>query len=194
MTRFLLVRPGTTDFDEQGRMKGTLDIPLSACGQEQVNQLAQELASETVDIVFYAPGECAKQTAIALATSRKLQPKVVNDLRNIDHGLWHGKLIEEVRQSQPKVYRQWQEHPESACPPQGESVASAVQRVAKVIDRLSWKLRGKTIALVTLEPLYSLVRSAVEGTPVGDLWKTSCAPAGWQMVQQSELAPRIRRA
>ena len=29
MVRIVLIRPGSTDFDEQGRITGTLDIPLN---------------------------------------------------------------------------------------------------------------------------------------------------------------------
>ena len=33
-----------------------------------------------------------------------------------------GMLVEEVKQKQPRVYRQWLEHPETVCPPEGETV------------------------------------------------------------------------
>ena len=38
MLKILLIRPGVTDFDEQGRIKGTLDIPLNENGTAQVAQ------------------------------------------------------------------------------------------------------------------------------------------------------------
>jgi len=183
MTRFLLVRPGATDFDEQGRLKGTLDIPLSTCGVQQVDKLVAELAAEQIDAVYFGPCECCRQTAEKLAATRKVRLKMLPELQNIDHGLWAGKLVEEVRHAQPKVYRQWQEHPETVCPPEGESVADAFSRISAVIDRLSWKHRGQGVALVAVEPLSSLIRSAIEGSPVGDLWKAVCAPAGWQWVE-----------
>ncbi len=194
MTRFLLVRSGATDFEEQGRLKGTLDIPLSTCGLQQVGKLVSELADQPFDAVYFGPCECCKQTAEALAAARKVRSKLVPELRNVDHGLWAGKLVEEVRQSQPKVYRQWQDHPETVCPPQGESVADALSRVSAVIDRLSWKHRGKAIAVVAVEPLFSLVRAAIDDSPVGDLWKAACAPAGWQWVEQREASTQVRGA
>ncbi len=194
MTRFLLVRPGATDFDEQGRLKGTLDIPLSSCGQQQVGQLVQELAGQNLDFMYYSPCECAQRTAEALALARGLKPKVLADLRNIDHGLWHGKLVDEVRQSQPKVYRLWQENAELACAPGGEAVADALQRVTSTIERLNWKHRNKSVGLVTSEPLLTILRAVIQRNPIGDLWKTVCSPAGWQWAEAPATATQVRGA
>ena len=44
MMSIVLVRPGCTDFDEQRRIKGSLDIPLSATGSDEVNELVVQLA------------------------------------------------------------------------------------------------------------------------------------------------------
>ncbi len=35
--RVLLIRPGATDFDDQGRIKGSLDMPMSERGRQQVD-------------------------------------------------------------------------------------------------------------------------------------------------------------
>src|SRR4051812_34878815 len=108
MLRVVLVRPGCTDFDVQGRIKGTLDIPLCADGSRQAAETAQQLAGLEIEAVFSAPCTSAQQTAQAIAGPRKLKVKSLDDLQNVDHGLWHGKLIDEVRQTQPKLYRQGQ--------------------------------------------------------------------------------------
>ncbi len=41
MPHFVLIRPGSTDYDQQGRIQGTLDIPLDDQGAEQVQQVAR---------------------------------------------------------------------------------------------------------------------------------------------------------
>jgi len=107
--------------------------------------------------------------------------KTLDELKNLDHGLWHGKLIDEVRVSQPKVFRQLQDHPETVCPPQGEAVGAALDRVRSLLTRLMRKHRRGTIALVVPEPLSSLI-SSILGTELGDLWKAECQCGGWQML------------
>jgi broad specificity phosphatase PhoE len=179
MVRILLVRPGSTDFDEQGRIKGTLDIPLSQAGSLQVTRIVQELRETKIDQVYTSPCRCAEQTAAILAGDHRLKVKKLTELQNLDHGLWHGKLIDEVRHSHPKVYRQLQEHPETVCPPEGEPLGVAFDRVKAALERLLKKHRTGIIALVVPEPLFALVRSLLEEAEVGDLWKAECEEGGW---------------
>ena len=196
MVRIVLVRPGSTDFDEQGRIKGTLNIPLSPNGTCQVERIVADLAGLKFDQVYTSPCKAAEQTADAIAAAHRLRAKRLDDLHNLDHGLWHGKLVDEVRYSQPRVYRQLQDHPETVCPPEGEPVGEALSRVQTVIARILKKHRKGVIALVVPEPLASLVRSTLQHCDVGDLWKAECECGGWLTIDVEPLQgqPGIQRA
>jgi phosphoserine phosphatase len=183
MVQMLLVRAGSTDFDEQGRIKGTLDIPLNEVGQSQVAQLVADLRGVRIDYLYASPNRSAQQTAASLATDHQVRLRTLDELENIDHGLWHGKLIEEVRVSQPKVFRQLQEHPETVCPPQGEPLRAAFERVREVLSRLVRKHREGVVAIVVPEPLASIVRSTLGQCEPGDLWKAECECGGWQLIE-----------
>ena len=69
------------------------------------------------------------QTAEQIARSLGVKRKKIERLQNLHQGLWEGMLVEDVRHKQPKVYRQWQEQPENVCPPEGEMLSEADQRV-----------------------------------------------------------------
>ena len=43
MLQIVLIRPGCTDFDEQGRIKGCLDIPLNDHGRAQARRNGETL-------------------------------------------------------------------------------------------------------------------------------------------------------
>jgi len=180
MVQMYVVRACSTDFDEQGRIKGTLDIPLSETGQSQVGQLVGDLHEQRIQVIYASPCRSAQQTAAALGADHHLKVKTLDELQNLDHGLWHGKLVDEVRVSQPKVFRQLQDHPETVCPPQGEPVGAAVERVRSLISRLVRKHKSGAIALVVPEPIASFVRAALSQAELGDLWKAECACGGWQ--------------
>jgi phosphoserine phosphatase len=188
MLRILLLRPGSTDFDEQGRIQGTLDIPLNDAGAHQVARTVGELASVEVDAIYSSPCHAAQQTAEALAADREMRVKVLDKLQNLDQGLWHGKLIEELKKTQPRVYKQVQEHPESVCPPQGEPLAHAQQRVRQALDKLLRKHRSGAIAIVSPEPLASLIRSTLTHREIGDLWKAECECCNWELIEIGQPA------
>jgi len=183
MLKFLLIRPGVTDFDEQGRIKGTLNLPLNDHGVAQVVQTIDELVGEKIDAIYTSPCQCCEQTADLLAKSRDMKAKTLKGLQNLDHGLWHGKRVEEVRQQQPRVYRQWQEHPETVCPPEGEPLADVKQRVETTLAKLIKKHKDGIVVLVVPEPLTSVISSQLNASTLGDLWQANSRGGSWEAFQ-----------
>lgn len=187
MLRIVLVRPGATDFDEQGRIKGSLDIPLCGTGECQVAAMVAKIRELPLDYVYSSPCKSAQQTAVALAKDHRLKVRILEKLQNLDHGLWHGKLIDEVRQTQPRVYRQWQEHPETVCPPGGEPLDAARERVRSTLVKLLRKHERGVLALVAPDPLATLIRSFLDDSDLGDLWKAELDRCHWEEI---EVEPR----
>lgn len=182
MCNVVVVRPGSTLFDEQERIKGSLDMPLSASGIEQVHRVASEIAKLPITTVYCGPCESAQSTAKEIAEHAKAKWKVCDCFRNLDHGLWQGKLIDELKRQQPRLFKQLQENPRSFCPPGGETVAEAEARVEKLIVKLCKKHSNETIAVVIPEPLASLIAAKLKETDLGDLWKSECDNGSWEMI------------
>jgi len=188
LTQVLLVRPGATDFDDQGRMKGSLDMPLSERGAAQAESLAREVSEMPVKAIFSSPCESARDTAKRLAerqrlAGRDIKVKVIDSLRNIDHGLWHGKLIDEVRRNQPRFYRQGEDYPESFCPPGGEPVGDAKARVSKALRKCLRRGREGVVALVIPDPMATVVESILRGGELKSVWKSETDAAGWALIE-----------
>ncbi len=187
MTRIVLIRPGATDYDREARIQGALDIPLNDEGGQEVAQLVDQLAHCDIEIVYAPNCQPARQTAELIAHGLGVKHKRLERMQNLNHGLWQGMPIDEVRQKQPRVYKQWQEQPENVCPPEGEMLSEADARVRSAITRLLKKHREGTIAIVVPEPVASLVRRFINHTDLGDLWKTAREHGHWEML---EVEPR----
>lgn len=189
MFQILLIRPGCTEYDQQGRVQGTLDVPLCEDGRQEVASLVSELADQAINAIYSSPSQSAQQTADVLAAALQRKVKTIDALKNLDLGLWQGMLVEDVKTKQPKVYRQWLEQPETVCPPQGETVASAEQRVQAAMAKLLKKHKGEgRIALVVPEPLASIVRHVLRNDQLGDLWHTAEDAGRWELVDVPEAA------
>jgi probable phosphoglycerate mutase len=183
MFQILLIRPGTTEYDQQGRVQGTLDIPLCEDGRQEVDAMVGQLRQQPITAVYSSPSQSAKQTAEALAAKLDLKVKTIDKLENLDHGLWQGMLVSDVKAKQPKVYRQWQEQPETVCPPQGETLSDAKERVQGAIAKLVKKHKSEgLLAMVVPEPLASVVRRVLRQDDWGDLWHCSDAAAKWELI------------
>ena len=178
----ILIRPGRTDFDDQGRIIGTLDIPLNSDGVSEIDVIGKKLLDEDVQIIYHSPCQAAEQTADALAEILDVKSKSDERLRNLDHGLWQGMQIEEVKQHQPKVYRRWQEQPETVCPPEGETLALVTQRVEYVCNRLRKKHKHGSVVIVAPEPYASILAAHLRQQEVGDLWHSESNCEAWECI------------
>lgn len=187
MVQIVLIRPGATEYDQQGRVQGTLDIPLCEDGRQEVEVLVRELRDQPIAAIYASPCQSADQTAEALAQAIDLKVKTVDNLQNLDQGLWQGMLVSDVKSKQPKVYRQWQEQPETVCPPQGETLIAAKQRVQALVTKLLKKHKtDRLVAVVVPEPLASVIRNVLRHDDWGDLWQSAAESPQWQVIDVPE--------
>src|SRR5690606_34181359 len=97
MGQLILARCGSTDFDEQDRIVGNLDIPVDVRGQAEMAELARDLKDTPIHTIYSSAGESARESARFLGEKLGVRVKVLEDLRNVDFGLWQGLPISEVR-------------------------------------------------------------------------------------------------
>lgn len=183
MLTLLLIRPGETEYDQQGRIQGNLDIPICEDGRRQTRASLDEIAAAKPTVVYTAPGKASKQTGELVADAAGVKTRVLDKLSNLDHGLWQGMLVEEVRNKQPKVYRQWQENPMTVRPPDGEPLSKAKIRVTEALRKLQKRHKEGTIALVSPEPLASVIRHVLQHDQLSNLWKGSERCGMWEAIE-----------
>ena len=181
MADFLVViRSGATDYDRQGRIRGTLDIPLCAEGIADAERAAATLATpsangSTITAIYTSSAACAVETASIVGRALGLRPRTAAELENLDQGLWQGMLVEDLRRKQPRLYRQWQDNPWSISPPEGELLEEACGRVEDALVKLLKRHADGRIAVVVPPPLDQIIRWLVAGESIGDLWSLDAA-------------------
>lgn len=169
MTQVILIRPGATSYDEQHRVQGVLDLPLSDRGRAEVAELAATLPASLQGVelaaLYCGPGESVLRTAEAVGRALRLRPRRVDGLRNLDQGLWQGLQLDEIRRRNNRVFRQWLDDPRTVCPPQGETVEDAMGRIKAALRPLVRRHQDQTVALVVGEPLARLVACYLRRDP-----------------------------
>lgn len=85
-----LARHGQTEWNVAGRRQGRLDSPLTPLGLQQAARNAELLSTEGIDAVFTSPLGRAHRTASIIGSALGLTVQVLDDLAEIDHGLWSG--------------------------------------------------------------------------------------------------------
>ena len=190
MLRIVLVRPGQTEYDFQGRIRSRLAVPLTEEGTRQASEMVEQLQAIQIEAIYCGPCQACMQTAEAFAKTLGKKVRQMDSLANLNAGLWQGKLITEVKQNQPTVYRLWQENPEAVCPPQGETLGEVRLRVQNALDKI-WKKHQKgegNVIVVAPEPLASIIRSEILQTDFGDLWQAERRCGWWELIQYEKNA------
>jgi probable phosphoglycerate mutase len=127
--RLLLVRHGETDWNRQGRFQGQIDVPLNATGQQQGAKAAEFLQDVPIQQAFSSPLLRPKETAeIILQQHPGVVLELVDDLKEISHGLWEGKLEAEIREEFPDLLQQWKTTPAVVQMPEGENLQQVWRR------------------------------------------------------------------
>jgi broad specificity phosphatase PhoE len=184
MSQVILIRPGATLYDEQNRVQGILDIPLSERGHDQVVRMAQEIAESlgesSLAALYSGPGENVTRTAEIVGKVVGIRPKRINEFRNLDQGLWQGLQIDEIKRRNTRLFRQWIDDPATICPPQGETVERAMDRIKAAFRPLIRRHQDEAIGLVVGEPLARLVACYLRCEPrvqLDERW--SCCDFEW---------------
>jgi broad specificity phosphatase PhoE len=165
MTQVVLIRPGATVYDEQDRVQGVLDLPLSDRGRAEVAALAERLAGTELSALYCGPGEHVARTAETVGRAVGVRPKRLDDLRNLDQGLWQGLQIEEIKRRNQKIFHQWIEEPLTICAPQGEPIEAALERLKLVLRPLIRRHRDDVIGVVAAAPLAQLISAYLRHDP-----------------------------
>lgn len=170
----LLVRSGRTDWEDQGRVQGHADLPLTESGRgalvANLNHLLGVSDGLALTAVVTAPDEASRETARLLAERTGAKVRVSDNLGALNLGLWEGLPDEQLTERYARSYRAWREDPASVNPPEGEAFVVGQVRVLTALARSLEKATGPLG--VVLRPLeYGLVRAVIAGEPTSKLWR-----------------------
>jgi broad specificity phosphatase PhoE len=167
----IVIRAGATDYDLQERIRGTLDMPLSAEGAAAATRAGERLANDPPTAIYASADETAEETARIIASACGVRPRQLTNLGNVEMGLWQGRLVDEIRDTQPRLHRQWQDNPWSVSAPEGELLEEACERVEAALEKIFKRHPTGSIAVVVPRPLDAIVTWLVSGRSMGDLWR-----------------------
>ncbi len=174
--RLLLVRHGETEWNRVSRFQGGIDVPLNDNGRSQAQQAAEFLKDVPIDFAVSSPMLRPKETAeIALQYHPNVTLELQEELREINHGLWEGKLESEIKQEYPDLLRQWQIAPETVQMPEGENLQQVWDRAVACWNGLikSAKLSDtelKTGLVVAHDAINKVILCHILGLSPASIW------------------------
>lgn len=136
MTLITLIRHGQTDWNLEGRIQGSTDIPLNETGRTQARAAAAQLSGTRFDHVYASPLSRARETAEIIARELGLPaPLITVGMREHEFGAAEGLLWDAYRE-------RFGAHREAV--PGAETVQQLTQRALASLERIDLAARRRS--------------------------------------------------
>jgi broad specificity phosphatase PhoE len=147
--RLILVRHASSTWNDERRIQGQLDPPLSNKGRAQAERLGARFRGTSVAGFYSSDLRRAVETSAAIGKELGREPEFLPELREVALGEWEGLNREEIVARYPEAWESWRRHPSWDVVPGGEDGAAFESRVGAVLDRLIASHRSGRVIVVT---------------------------------------------
>jgi probable phosphoglycerate mutase len=150
-TTFGLLRHSRTVWNEEKRIQGLQNSPLSATGKKMAEAWGKELQVLPWDAILASDLGRVRETVALI--NKTLQLPVVSKplLREQDWGRWSGLSFPELFAQHKEVVRQQEQRGWNFRPPGGESRKEVLARALQSLEQTSRSLPGKQVLVVCHE-------------------------------------------
>ncbi|CAH8771176.1 histidine phosphatase family protein [Paenibacillus dendritiformis] len=149
-TTLYLTRHGQTEWNVEERMQGHKDSPLTSLGVLQAEWLQQRLEPVPLDAVYSSSSLRAWRTARIVTGNKQVSIRPMDELMEINMGLWEGQHIEFIENQFAQQYFHFFNSPDLYQPTGiGETYEQLISRVIPAIDSIISRHQGKTVLIVT---------------------------------------------
>ena len=163
MTRIILIRHGETVWNQQGRMQGQSDSPLSEIGVRQARQLAQRLKQVAFGALYSSDSGRAHQTARSVSDATGHAIIVEPRLRERHFGVFEGLTGAEIKIQYPDDYARFKTRDPQYVVPGGESTLGFRARVLGCLSEIAERYAGDVVVVVTHGLVLDMVYRAAYG-------------------------------
>ena len=147
-TRLHFVRHAEVDEAYHEVFGGRIDMELSPLGHEQAKCLAKFLGRRTFDRIYLSPMIRVRQTAKPLLDVLGRQAQVVDDLREVDFGVWTGHKWHEIQEKFGLDAEDWLLHLENGDVAEAESVDGCRSRIRGSLGRIMKEGVGEDVLVL----------------------------------------------
>ena len=145
----ILIRHGETLWNQEHRMQGHADSPLTPVGVTQARQLASRLAQIQFAALYSSDLGRALETARSVAQATGHEVVVDARLRERNFGVFEGLTGAEMHERYPEVFTQFKTRDPGFAVPGGESALEFRDRALGCLQEIAQRHLGEIAVVVT---------------------------------------------
>ena len=180
--KLYLLRHGRTLWNEEGRLQGRTDVPLSEEGRRSALAAGAALGNVSFDAAFSSPLQRARETAELILQGKNVLIQTDARLIELSFGAAEGMRLCDFQEEQ-RPTRTLFAAPECYVPPTGgESYEALVRRCRSFLDKriVPEETRWTHVLVVAHGGVNRSILNPVLNIPVDDFWRVhmgNCATA-----------------
>ncbi|MCS7277371.1 MAG: histidine phosphatase family protein [Aquificaceae bacterium] len=182
MVKLYLIRHAESEWNPIGRYQGLLDPDLSERGKEQARRLGEYFKDIDIHAIYSSPLKRTMNTALEIARHKGLEVLPEKRVIEIDHGVWSGLLVDEVKELYAEQFRQWLEEPHNVRFEKGESLEEVYNRVKEFLEYVKEKHWGQAVAVVSHTVPMRAMYCALLKVDLSKFWSFGCDNASYSLV------------
>jgi len=221
-TTLYLVRHGETEGSETKRYKGSIDVPLSEKGIEQIKGSSAFIQTHLEKTVFskhmsylkaiHSSGEeasphpadsrlnavyCsdlsrAAKSAGIIAEPYGLRPVETPALRERSFGIWEGMTFTEIKEKYPAEFEAWAGNPLQYSPIEGESTLGVRDRILPALTGILDSHKGENIAIIAHGGVNRIILCHFLGIPLENIFRVEQDYAAVNIIEIWDKYPVVK--
>ncbi len=170
MTTFYLVRHGETQWNQEQRLQGWLDSPLTENGRAAAQRLHKQLQPIEFAAAYCSSSGRARETMDILTAKRQLPIVYEDDLREIYLGDWQGQTIEDILANHKLDYELYTNYPAQFIATHTESFGAVTERAMFTLKKIADQHPDETVLIVSHAVTIKCIVNAILQRSISELW------------------------
>jgi len=191
VSRLLLVRHGSTDYNTNRRFLGHSDIELNTAGYRQVERLRNRLADEKIDAVYSSDLKRTLVTAEVLSSGRDVDIVACPELREVNYGVCEGLTFQEIGSNHPDVAEKCVNFTLELAFPGGECFEEFIGRTCGFLDRLNGYGMSETVLIASHNGPLKVLVCCLLGISMEHWWQIAIDTASVSVLTTSPRGARL---
>ena len=188
-----IVRHGQTEWNLLGKTQGHGNSDLTPKGIEQAELLADSMTKYPIDYIYSSDLGRAYQTAEIIGNKLNIEVEKTEALREMNFRTWEGRIIKDIIEEDPELYKMWRNEPHLAKIPQGETLSQIKERTDAFIKEINEKYDGKHIVLVTHSLCARIMLLSFLDSYVKNIYRINQANTALNIIELRDYGPVVMK-
>ncbi|WP_455089198.1 histidine phosphatase family protein [Peptoanaerobacter stomatis] len=184
--KIYITRHGRTIWNEEGKLQGSLDSPLTQEGIQMAKDLSKRILPYNIELIVTSDLKRAKDTSDYIRGNMDIPIWYFEELREMSYGVWDGMKMEEVYEKYANEFEKFKKDPYNYNNGSGETYHQLIDRVKMSLEKIK-NCGYENVLIVSHGITVKALRIILENQPFENIGRlpviTGCTLIGYEVLK-----------